>query len=337
VPRGHDHGNQKPEINMNESFKKIIVSSVLSVSVLSATALSNSAQAGIQEQIKNKVDNIKDDTNLLKTRTSNLIAKANEQTQRLNEIGSTVNVVIAETDIIKAAVGDVDEVFSTVRLMKERFGEIGFDPAELLQNEELNNAIQSYREKKAAAEERLNDPDLETFRGEFSTMLQQTREILTTAEEESEPLPMQDLVALAPAPVIAVLKFAVGPLFPKMRNTVSELHAETEEMRTLRIWGTEMYSDYQCAQSAAEHERKLELTYNASRKVIKWIRDLKLSHTKIEVRQFELGVHGYTSTKITTGDDTKQQLQEIIIKLEAKKAELDMTRAKLHADSVSCS
>lgn len=317
---------------MNMTLKTILMTGLLSASVLSATA-----HAGIQEQIKSKVDAIKTDTGTLKTRTSNLIDKANEQTQRLEEVASTANAVIAETDIIKNSLQQVDGVFDTVRVMKDRFTELQFDPAELIQNDQLQNAIAKFKEKKAAAEERLNDPDLETFRHDFLNMLGKVNSMLRDEEAETEVLPLQSLVEMAPAPVIGVLKFAVGPVFPKLHHAVNSLYANTEEMRALGLWGYDMYQQSQCAQSQIEHNQKLELLYKSSQELIDVIRDLKIMELKIEVQEWDLGVHGYTGTKVTTGDDAKQQVQSLIIKFKARQDEFDLKREKLNAKNINCS
>ncbi len=315
------------EINMHKTIKHIVAGSVMTVSIFSGTA-----QAGIQEQIKSKVDSIKTDTNTLKTRTSSLVTKANEQIQRLDEVGSTVNAVIAETDVIKGALEPLD----IVRSMKDRFSEIDFDPSELLEGDKLSKVIETYKAKQAAIEERLNDPDLETFRAEFATTLQQTREILTPVDEEAEPLPLQTVVEIAPVPVIAALKFAVGPVFPKMRDTVGALHTETEALRAIRLWGHGLHEAYQCEQDVAAHERNKERAYEVSEKLVDLIEHWKLVDLKIEVREWEIGVHGYTGTRVTTGDDTKQQIQSFVIRLEAEKAKMDMQREKLNFASVTC-
>lgn len=313
------------EINMNITFKNIVATSILSAAVLTGTA-----HAAVIDQVKNKVDSIKNDTNLLKTRTSNIQAKADEAITRLDEVGSTVNTVIAETDIIQQAL-------EPIRLMKDKFQELGFDPVELLESDELATVIQTFRDKQAAAQELLNDPDIETFRSEFSTMLVQIHEMLTFEEaEEAEPLPLQTLVELAPTPVIAALKFAAGDRFPKMRNTVSALYTETEEMRALGMWARDEYEQGQCEQKLQDHKRKVDLAYKASKKIIKTIEDLKLWDLKIEVREWQVGVHGYTGTKLTTGDDVKQHVRSMIVRYETMLAMLDLEREELNVTSVTC-
>ena len=318
---------------MNKTFSTIAISSVIGLASITPT------HAAVIDQVKSKVDAIKVDTNTLKSRTSSLISKADGTIQRLDEVGATVNTVIAETDFIKAAVAPVDEinrVFDTVRGMKDRFGELQFDPAELLQNDQLQEAIAKFKAKKAAAEERLNDPDLETFRSDFKSMLGQVSEMLMVEGDEEEQSPLQTLVELAPAPVIAALKFAVGPVFPKLSETVNALHTSTEQMRALGLLGIEMYQDYQCAQNEQAHQEKLEMVYKASQELIDVIRDLRLAHLKIEVREWELGVHGYTGTKVKTGDDVKLHIESMIVKFEAKKADFDLKREKLNFTSINC-
>ena len=49
-----------------------------------------------------------------------------------------------------------------------------------------------------------------------------------------------------------------------------------------------------------------------------------------------VAIHGYTSVKVTTGDEAKEHTRAMIVRFEAMKAEIDLKREKLIYERQSC-
>ncbi len=312
----------------------------ITIAALIGTVAAPVASAGLAEDIKSKVNNINTLTGRVNTRTSSLVTKADEQTQRLDELASTLNTVIAETDIIKASMAPIaglDDTFENFRGLKDRFSDIQFDPAEVLEGDQISSVVDRFKAQKQAAEERLNDPDLEVFRGELVSTLRQIRQLVNDGSPLADlPSPLENLVEVAPPPVLAVLKFATGPVLPELSASIQELWENTQRWRDLGMKGKEFYDYVQCLDDKATNEAKLVVAYKSSQNLIDTIARLKLMYQKIEVQEWELGIHGYTSVKVTTGDDARDHTMSMIVRFEAMKAEIDLKREKLNFERMSC-
>ena len=213
-----------PQQQRKMTMKKVVSTLMLSTAIVTSS-ISLPTHAAVIDTVKDKVIAIKKDTGSIKSQTSGIKT-------RVEEIRSSVNANIAETIDIRSLVEPLD----LVHKMKDKFGSGGFDPAELLETldmEELQRLISEMKVKKQEAKDRLNDPDLETFRNEFLGTLQGINEIITDGAE-IEVTPFQTLIEHAPLPIIALLKTTTRKFFPQLRTSVQ---TAAEGMTFLRASG----------------------------------------------------------------------------------------------------
>ncbi len=203
----------------------------IALAAMIGTAGAPIASAGLADDIKAKVNNINTLTGRVNTRTSNLVDKANEQVQRLDEVGSTVNAVIAETDIIKRSLDPLNRV----QAVRDRFAQIDFDPMDLLEGEEFEYALAQFKQRRQEAQDRLNDPDLEVFRGEFQGLLANLRSVLNPDVESPQVSPLEKVVASAPRVVIALLKKATEGVLSPLVSSVTGLAEAQAELKALGV------------------------------------------------------------------------------------------------------
>ena len=141
---------------MNRLFKTVAISTAIVTSTLAVPA-----QAVVIDQIKTKVEAIKNDTATIKSRTNDL-------QERAEEIAATASAQIIETADIKGA---LEPLFG----LKERFSEMEFDPAELLEAfdiQDLKDVLAELKQQREEVELAMSDPGLEAFRTELLDMLE---------------------------------------------------------------------------------------------------------------------------------------------------------------------
>ncbi len=197
------------------------------IAVAGAIALATSAEATVADvvdQIKNRVDAIKKETATIKSKTNDLQAKT-------EEMASQLSAQIQETVSIKDALAPL---FG----LKDRFSGMGFDPTEfldLVDNEEMKNLIAGLKEKRQEAEDRLNDPGLQSFRQEFVEVLQGISSIISE-DGVAEATPLQTLVEKAPLPLLALIKASTQPVFTSLKREVLSAAAEIDELRAAGVF-----------------------------------------------------------------------------------------------------
>ena len=317
-------------------MNKTLIASVVSALLL-ISAFSQPVQAGTIDKVKTRVDAIKDDTGVLKSRTSAISTKTDELISRAEETASTANAIIAETDLIKQALaplGGIDDVFDNVRGVKNRFDELQFSPADLIANDELQGVIEKFQKQRAETEARLNDPGLEVFRSEFLEVLQGLRAVIAeNVSQLPERTPFQTLIEAAPAALLAPLKFASEHVFADLKIDVLGLAQDMMELRNEGAFDD--YDDEMCLANRVQKQARYKLLVRATKKTIKVIRHLKSLEEDVPVKEWELGIHGYTSVKIRTGDKVKKQAGSLIPEMEAVKDRLDLQRELVGGD-ITC-
>ncbi len=321
------------------------------VALISAAAVPL-AHAGLAEDIKAKVNNINTLTGRINKRTADLVGKADEQVQRLDEVGATVNSVIAETDLIKSAlapVGGIDQVMQTVRDLKARFAGAGFDPAELLNSPEVEQAIGMLQQQIEDAQNAANDPDVEDFRSGLISLIQQLKQ-LSGVDVAIDPF--QTFIEQAPTGVMAGLKIAVGDALAPVTDNVSDLMDSITAMNTVQarhtggthwsrtvipaVGGRLLNADGSRVMSAAAGEGfcmppldEQEFYVNAYR-ATKLVNLLKTQLEKIKLKvpkgEVVLGVHGYLNKKLHLGKKSEDWFDHQIATLEGVISSLDLAR-----------
>jgi hypothetical protein len=202
-----EHPQQQRKITMKKVMSTLMLSAAIATSGI---ALPTQAAVG-DATILNKVKAVKVDTGAIKSTVSGIKT-------RVEEVSSSVNANVAESIDIRSLVEPLD----LVHKMKAKFGGGGFDPAELLETldmEELQRLLGEMRAKKQEAKDRLNDPNLETFRGEFLEALRGINEIVTDGSD-IEVTPFQTMIEKAPLPIVALLKATTQKIFPKLSTTI---------------------------------------------------------------------------------------------------------------------
>ena len=261
------------------------------------------AQAAVIDQVKSRVDAIKNDTNVLKSR-------ANQTIQRLDETASTVNSVIAETDIIKGALAPL----ANVKNIKDRFTEFNFDPADLLDNPAVADAIAKVQEHKAKVDELINDPDVATFRTELLVLLAQVKDLAYDGPEfggdSSAPEPMVTLVENAPPLVIAVLKAGLGDALQPITTLVSELSTAKATLSDL-MQDHALGTNY-CAPYTAQAEVIWVNSMRGQKKATLVNKLLSKAADKLpELPPQEIGIHGYVSFEVDISEETGEKIQKV--------------------------
>ncbi len=153
---------------------------------LAVSVAAPAAYAGPIDTVISRVAQVKKDTAYLKTRALQVHVKSNELVQRAQETQSTLNTMIHEADLLKGALAPMKDAFENVRGIRERFQELDFNPVDLLHSPEFQDAIEMVRERREAMQERLHDPYIEDFRGEFLETLGQIRSLIEADAPVSE-------------------------------------------------------------------------------------------------------------------------------------------------------
>lgn len=342
------------EIDMNK-----VLTSIAAATALAGLVLAQPAHAGLLEQVDNKVDNIKADTNTLKretggvrtivdrvnTRTSNIADKANELIQRAEDTAASVHAVIIETGIIKQAVEPINRingVFDSVQSLHDRFAELQFSPTDVLQNADLQYAVEQFQQRVDEAQQGPNSAEIEAFRGEFLSLLSDLQSVINVSDSTFGPSPLQTVIENAPASIIALVKKATEITFSPLAVNTAGLINDTNDMQALG-WQEEFETDQaMCSFYSLNSERVYRKALRATKRVMHIVALLKIVNENMPEKDVDLGIHGYAHLTITIGDKAKAALKILEIEYERRKDKLDLVRelaehyAGFVADSRPC-
>ena len=317
---------------MNRLFKTVAISTAIVTSTLAVPA-----QAAVIDQIKTKVEAIKNDTATIKSRTNDL-------QERAEEIAATASAQIIETADIKGA---LEPLFG----LKERFSEMEFDPAELLEAfdiQDLKDVLAELKQQREEVELAMFDPGLEAFRTELLDMLEGINSLF--AEDGLvQGTPLQKLVENAPLKVVAVLKMVFEDTFTDLVDTVSQQVASMNNARQQGMLPANLFS------GSAQHEispgNVAEFLWDNNTGICSlWgqyldvpilvLSQLQYNNTKILNRLKEAGVlfkdrldrdhsaqiHGYLGIEINIGERGDHAIAYYTIELEDQNAGLGIIK-----------
>ncbi|MFT6436205.1 MAG: hypothetical protein ACJAVI_004264 [Candidatus Azotimanducaceae bacterium] len=171
-------------------------------------------QAAVIDTVKDKVVAIKKETSIIK--------------KRVQEVALTANANIRETIDIRGA---LDPLFG----MREKFEELGLDPAELLDSlpdEEIRAMIDNMREQKAERQA-MRAENVEPFRAEFLEALEGINSIVRDESSAIQASPLQTLIENAPQPVIAVIRAITAPFFEELTVSIINTKRSMDELQSL--------------------------------------------------------------------------------------------------------
>lgn len=205
-----------------KTMKNTLPTMMLSAAIATAS-FSLPTHAAVIDQVKDKVNAIKNDTNTLKS-------KATDNQNRLGELSMTMNAAVMETIDIRTA---LDPVFG----IREKFEELGIDPAELLDDvpmEDFKKMIDDMKERKAERQAMLTE-SVEPFRADFIGLIQSLNSIVREDDAAIQVTPLQTLIESAPAPVLAMLRVIVSPIFDQLQIRVAGAAQSLETLRSLGV------------------------------------------------------------------------------------------------------
>ena len=318
---------------------------------LALTVFASPAHAAVIDQVKNRVDAIKSDTNTLKQRTAGISAKADELIQRAEETAMTVNAVIAETDRIKAGLlplAGIDDVFDNVRDVQGRFAQLQFQPLDVLDNPHLQYLVDELKRRSAEAQERLNDPDIEPFRAELLTLLEEIRQLISERAafdvEGAAPEPFQRLVGNAPPVVIALFKTAMESELQPIRDALAELASVTSNLGPMLedpLLGDSDGASRSAARGAPRQPRRFDVCapYSNDPETF-WVLALRGQQASLFLNRrlskiaakvpdsgaTELGIHGYASVQVDISKEGKEKLEDIAGFFEYRNEKFELMR-----------
>lgn len=199
-------------------MKKTIHSIILTATI-AASVIALPTQAAVVDQIRNKVDAIKDETKLIKS-------KSNVIQTRVEEMSSTLNAQIMETIDIRNA---LDPLFKVKEML---------DPTELMEMVDFNDLKDKIAKMKAQKAENiamLQDPNLEDFRQELLDMFRGLNQIIADDRSLIEASPMETMIEKAPPIVIALFKKVSGTLLAPLVQDIQETISITNQLEQLGV------------------------------------------------------------------------------------------------------
>jgi hypothetical protein len=208
-----------------KTMKKTLPTMMLSAAI-AAASFSLPTHAAVIDQVKDKVNAIKNDTNTLKS-------KATDNQNRLSELSMTANAQIAEQIDIRGLL----EPLVILKDMKTKFSGGGIDPAELMDGidtQEIKVKLDEMKQNRAEIQAMISDPGLEDFRLEFLEMLSGLN-LIFADEGLIEVSPMETMIEKAPLPLIAALKVASETSFGPLRDSVVSALESLDEMRSMGL------------------------------------------------------------------------------------------------------
>lgn len=252
--------------------------------------------------------------------------KADELIQRAQETQATVNAVIAETDVIKSRLAPVSEALETVKELKTRFAEMAFNPADILDSPEFRDAVEMLKEKRRIAQERLSDPNVETFREDFLDTLGELRSLMGETQR-TRTSALERLVANAPRTVMVLIKAAAEETFPSLQTNTRQLAGDLDELRQLRLMGDFSSESVMCSAYGIGADVIYFKALRAKKRLVKVVTALKLIATEVPFTPMKFGIHGYVeAVQIDPGRTTKDKIELAVIALEGIGERLDLVR-----------
>jgi len=343
---------------MNKTFSTIAISSVIGLA-----SLAQPTHAAVIDQVKSKVDAIKTDTGTLKSRTSAILAKTDDVVQRVEEVGHTVHTLVAETDQVKQALATVQEV-------KAKFGEIEFDPRELL-DDKVQEAVERLREMKEQAAE-IPDPNaIEEARERMLSILQDIQVVIPPVPPMGEYVeevrdPLYFIIEKAPGVVMRIVDKATRNVVEPLQDEARELAIAVQDLREaakqarsdrqedrqqnrqerwVKIAGAplemcERYSDVRSSEAMYLAALRAKAALSPVTHAFKVMAETA-EYLKDESEQtIKIGVHGYFAKEvtITPGDELTFTMKTLVNKLESMSARLDivMEVGSRYADWDTC-
>lgn len=258
--------------------------------------MSTSVHAAVIDQVKNKVDAIKNDTSLLK---------------------SKVNSVASNLDPLTG--------------IHSKFAEAGIFPAELLElipTEQIQDAVQVLRDKKIEVDTYLNDPDLETFRWELIDVITGINSVSRHSSHNNGPLPIISLLEQAPRPVLGGIRTALETRFERMKTRVLNT---VDVMQKLRDAGLLEFTpgernDALCSVAGQLYGYRLTL-WSAKANYKQLALDLDLLTEGLEDKNvlLKVGIHGYFGQTMKLGNMAVGELKKMKNRMEKQVASIEDT------------
>jgi hypothetical protein len=159
------------------------------------------------------------------------------QSAVIDQVQNKVDAIKNETSIIKSKVNDVVKKLDPLSMLDERFAEFGFDPREFLEMipaEQIQQMMDQIRTQQAEARDMLNDPGIEAFRDQFIETLKGISQ-LVSKNGAVEVTPFQTLVENAPDLLVATLKSILGPQLQEINLNVQSGVESISQLRALGL------------------------------------------------------------------------------------------------------
>jgi hypothetical protein len=305
------------DMNRNKFLATTIAPALLASTILfSAPA----AYAGPLNTVLTRVTQVKADTSRLQTRASQILSRTNQLSVQATETRSMLRDMVRETVATRGALEPVRDAFDNVRGMRDRFQALDFNPVELLDSPELQDAIEMIRERRETMQERLNDPYIEDFRTEFSDLLFEVRGLV--AEDmgmpANMPTPLETLVERAPTTVLSLIKAATEQNIGNMRENTRVLSADMaqlKEMNLLRDFSSS--AQMKAAYSRVRGDEVAFIIHRIKSRIASLTTGFKIVKEKIPNTPMRFGIHGYAQLiQIDAGNNAKKKIELTLLALE---------------------
>lgn len=287
---------------------------------LAVSVAAPAAYAGPIDTVISRVAQVKKDTAYLKTRALQVHVKSNELVQRAQETQSTLNTMIHEADLLKGALAPMKDAFENVRGIRERFQELDFNPADLLHSPEFQDAIEMVRERREAMQERLNDPYIEDFRGEFLETLGQIRSLIAedTGVATQQQTALETLVSRAPATVLSLIKAAAEGSTNEIRENTATISNDLRELRDLNLMRNfQSATGMKSAYARVDGDEIAFIINRVKSRLVRVTTKLKIIQASIPDTPVKFGVHGYAELiEIDAGKNAKKKVELMLLALE---------------------
>ena len=155
----------------------------------------------------------------------------------IDQVKSKVEAIKNETSIIKNKVNDIVRELEPLMQLKQEFRNYGFDPSTIMDAvdmEQITAKFDEMRQKREEIQDAMNSLDIEAFRYDLVSVLSDIN-ILTAVGDVVEVSPLQRLVEVAPAPVITAMWMAVGDKIPALQESVIDQFADLAVLDALGV------------------------------------------------------------------------------------------------------
>jgi len=305
---------------MNRTKSTIAATFAPVVLTLAVSATAPAAYAGPIDTVVSRVAQVKGDTAYLKTRALQIQAKTTELVQRAEETQSTLNAMIHEADVLKGALAPMKDAFENVRGIRDRFRELDFNPADMLQSPELQDAVEMLRERREAMQERLHDPYIEEFRGELLGTLGEIRNLVAgnTGISDREQTALERLVERAPNTLLALIKAAAEEGMSDIRNDTRVLSNDLTRLRTMNLMQDfDSAAQMRIAYSRVEGDEIALIIHRIKSRLAGLITGFKIIQANIPDTPIKFGIHGYAELiQIDAGNAAKKKIELTLLALE---------------------